>query len=222
MFEPVKLQSYQFRGHKLEIFVPDANQIQVEYEQKKNGGMDSPYWSQIWPAAIALSEFIFENSHYVKDKVVLELGAGLGLPSFAAAKWAKDICCSDYHADAVALITKTIAYHQLQNMQAEQLHWQSLPDNINADTLLLSDVNYNPKAFDTLYAAIQNFLNTGTCVVLSTPQRLLSKPFVEKLLPWCVRQEEREVKIAKQTTNICIMVLKTETNSLKPLNQIII
>jgi predicted nicotinamide N-methyase len=210
----LQLQCYQLEDRQLEIFVPDAKQIQEFYEQRKNREIDFPYWSQVWPAAVALSEFIIANPIYVKDKTVLELAAGLGLPSVVAAKWAKDICCSDYDATAVAVVEKTIAHHQLYNMRAAKLQWQNLPDKIPVDTLLLSDVNYNPEDFEALFEMIQQFINNGTCVLLSTPQRLLAKPFIEKLLPWCVRQEEREVNLTSQTTNVCIMVLMESNNPL--------
>jgi predicted nicotinamide N-methyase len=207
MPESVKLQSYQFGDQRLEIFVPDPKQVQEVYKQQQNGEIDFPYWSQVWPSAIALSEFIIKNPVYVKGKKVLELGAGLGLPSFAAAKWASNICCSDYHAEAVAIIKKTIAHHQLDNIWVEKLQWENLPDKTHVDTLLLSDVNYNPEDFEVLHETIRQFINNGTCILLSTPQRLLAKPFIEKLLPWCVWQEEREIKTISQSVNIGILVL---------------
>src|SRR5688572_33367426 len=42
--------------------------------------------SQVWPSAIALSEFIVSNQQLVHNKNILELGAGLGLPSLVASK----------------------------------------------------------------------------------------------------------------------------------------
>jgi predicted nicotinamide N-methyase len=212
---PLQLKTYQLHNTALELFVPYPRQMQLSYEESKE--TDFPYWSQVWPAAIALSEFIIENPVYVKDKKVLELGAGLGLPSFTAAKWAKDIYCTDYHAEAVAIIQKTMVHHQLQNMKAEQLHWQALPEKIMADTLLLSDVNYNPANFEALYDVIKYFLQSGTCILLSTPQRLLAKPFIERLLPWCVWQEEKEVAVKMIGINISIMVLQKIPNKVNDL-----
>ena len=60
-----------------------------------------PYWTEIWPSALALSVFILNNKDRVKGKTVLELGAGMGLPSLVAASYTSAVVCSDYLTDAL-------------------------------------------------------------------------------------------------------------------------
>lgn len=56
---------------------------------------------QLWAGALVLSEFIMANEQHFANSVVLELGAGLALPSLCAARaGARRVFATDY-ADAV-------------------------------------------------------------------------------------------------------------------------
>jgi predicted nicotinamide N-methyase len=51
----------------------------------------------VWDAAIVLSLFLADNSHLVKGKRVLEVGAGLALASVAVAMaGASEVIATDY------------------------------------------------------------------------------------------------------------------------------
>ncbi|MEE4309036.1 50S ribosomal protein L11 methyltransferase [Pseudomonas alliivorans] len=45
-----------------------------------------PYWSFCWASGLALARFLAEQPHWVKDKRVLDFGAGSGVAGIAAAK----------------------------------------------------------------------------------------------------------------------------------------
>lgn len=65
-----------------------------------------PFWAKVWPSATALSLFLQQNRDLIKNKRVLEIGAGIGLPTFSIAKHAADITITDYAEDAVILMLK--------------------------------------------------------------------------------------------------------------------
>lgn len=205
------LQTFQTRLHQLSVFVPVPAAVREHYKQNPD---DFPYWSQVWPAALGLCEFLEMNPDYLENKTVLELAAGLGLPSFLAAHYGKWVHCSDYLPEAVALQQKAIIYNELTNMTCSELDWNNIPDTVKTDVLLLSDVNYDPWVFDIVYNTITRFLHEGTLIILSTPQRLMAKPFIEKLLPFCIRQEEIVVDKDGRTTPVTVMVLEQEQLSL--------
>lgn len=210
MAATLQLQSFIIGDHTMNLFVPDANHVKELYQQQISSDPSTPfpYWTKVWPSAIALTQFILQNPSFIQHKKLLELAAGLGLPSIAAARFASAVCCSDYLPQAVSVAKESINYLQLKNVHCIQLNWEHLPEDIGADILLLSDINYNPDAFDILYAVIMRFINKGTTVLLSTPQRLSSKPFIEKLLHCCVSQQEIAVVENQQTVMITVMVLK--------------
>lgn len=94
-------------------------------------------------------------------------------------------------------------------MSCSMLNWDNIPDTVKAEVLLLSDVNYDPWAFDKVFTTINRFLNEGTLIILSTPQRLMAKPFIERLLPFCIRQEEVVINKDEKQVAITVMILKS-------------
>jgi methyltransferase-like protein 23 len=209
MTAPLQLQCYQWGNHQLELYVPQPDYIQQTYRQSKAtaAGTPFPYWAQVWPAAWAMGAFLWQHPHYIQNKTVLELAAGLGLPSLIAARFASHVCCSDYLPEAVSVMQASVDYNQLQNVQCRSLNWHFLPHDLAADVLLLSDINYEPDEFETLYQVLMNFLNKGTTILLSTPQRLMAKPFIDRLMPYCIYQQEVAVPHLQQTVMTTILVL---------------
>jgi predicted nicotinamide N-methyase len=47
---------------------------------------DGDYDAYVWPCAMVLAEYVHEHRAEFSDKVVLEVGAGMGLPGLVAAK----------------------------------------------------------------------------------------------------------------------------------------
>lgn len=160
-----------------------------------------------------MASFISAHSEYVRDKTVLELAAGLGLPSIIAARHASSVCCSDYSEEAVDTIEQSIQHNNLLNTQARLIDWYHVPEDVNADVLLLSDINYEPDSFEQLYKVISEFLEKGSTILLSTPQRLMAKPFIERLLSASVYHEELKILHQDKPVMCSLFVLKTRDDS---------
>lgn len=205
MSASLHLHNIQRPGYTIDLYIPNAPEVQNIYFQQRqvHTGVPFPHWTKLWPAALAMSDFIFNHPELVNDKKVLELAAGLGLPSFVAARYANKVCCSDYLEEAVDAMNKTVQHLQLTNVSCELLDWNHLPDDLTTDVLLLSDINYDPEQFDKLYQVLQRFIQQGTFIILTTPQRLMAKPFIEKLLPLCKQQYE----MTADNTSISLLVL---------------
>ncbi len=173
----------------------------------KNNLEPSPYWARLWPSAIALATFIQQNTGYVTGRLVAELAAGIGLPSLVAAPFAQKVWCSDLVAEAMEVAAKSAEYHGFQNITFTACNWNQWQEELIPDVLLLSDVNYAPEVFVSLQAVIYGFLEKGTTILLATPQRLMAKPFIEKLLPYVVEQTVIEVLLTDQPAMISIFVM---------------
>lgn len=189
------LQTFHLNSSSFDVFVPIQSEIQQAYLQQKalDENVDFPYWAKVWPSAIGLSIFLQQHPHLLKHKHVLELAAGLGLPSLMAAKYALSVCCSDYAQAPLDFVQSSADYHQFTNIDYQIINWFAVPPTITTDMLLLSDINYEPAAFAALFETIQAFLANQTTIILSTPQRLLAKPFIAQLLPFCTIQTDIEV-----------------------------
>ncbi len=216
----LQLQRFEWPEGQVELFVPDIAKLREAYYRQRQlmPGTPFPYWAQLWPAALAMTGFLQQHPYFILGKKVLELAAGLGLPSMVAAHYAHTVCCSDHQPEAVAVMQQSAGHNRLSNISCRVLDWNNLPAGLVADVLLLSDINYEPETFEQLYSVLQRFIMQGTMVLLSTPQRLMAKPFIERLLPWCKQQEEMVVNHALQPVAISLLVLsKFETANIHPL-----
>lgn len=191
----LRLQTHIIRDQGISLYVPDPEYIRSNYLtlQQFDSHVPFPYWAQVWPAAIAMASFIVEHPSYVADKKVLELAGGLGLPSLVAAQYAERVCCSDYSEEAIEAVEQSIQHHHLQNMYTRLIDWYHIPEDTDAEVILLSDINYEPDSFEQLYKVITGFIEKGATILLSTPQRLMAKPFIERISSICQYQEEVEV-----------------------------
>ena len=165
------------------IYIPDYEQVKDIYASLLNLDHNTPFpfWAKLWPSSIALLDVLKAHPHLIQNKHILEIGAGIGLPSLMMAGIAKSVQISDYDKEAVDLLQKNIEHLQIQNAEALQLDWNAIPENIQPDVVLLSDVNYDPTQFETLTKLIEKFIHQGSTVILSTPQRIMASPFVQKL-----------------------------------------
>jgi predicted nicotinamide N-methyase len=173
----------------LELYLPIPEQVKLIYEQLLASDPQTPFpfWAKTWPAAYELASFLRNEPQWVAGKKLLELGAGSALPSFAVAQVVSGMILSDHAEEAVELMEKNIAHLGLHHAKAMHLDWNDFPENITADVLLLSDINYDSGQFGPLLILINRFLEKGTTVILSTPQRINITSFAEALAPF-IRQ----------------------------------
>jgi predicted nicotinamide N-methyase len=193
----------------MRIYIPDPIQLKSTYEEllTQNNWHPFPFWAKIWPAAIALGKFLIENPSWIQNKQVLEMGAGIGLPSFTIACKAKTVLVSDHSTEAVALLQKNIEFIDATNVTAACIDWNAFPNNINADVILLSDINYAPDQFDSLLQLINQFLLNGTTIIISTPQRIMGNPFINALQPYIKESRVDTITSEQEITDISILVL---------------
>jgi predicted nicotinamide N-methyase len=196
------------------IYIPAYESVKAIYTDllTVDPATPFPYWAKVWPSAIALVKVLQKHPSLIRDKKVLELGAGIGLPSLLMASEAKTIQVSDYDSEAVELLRKNIAHLQLQNVQALQMDWNDLPENIDPEVIILSDVNYDPTQFETLTKLIEKFIHQGSAIILSTPQRIMASPFVLTLSEFIIADYLEMVDENGVTKEISILVLSKNSS----------
>jgi predicted nicotinamide N-methyase len=194
---------------ELAIYIPDYEQVKEVYEAIliDHPAEPFPYWAKLWPSSIALVQYLKANRIWIEHKNVIEIGAGLGLPSFMIAGYTNSVQVSDYAPEAVELLEKNIQHLRLNNVQAMELDWNRAPDSIKPDVVLLSDVNYNPTEFYGLLKLITKLIAEGTIVILSTPQRIMASPFVTALAQWIKEPHVEIVNENNKLIEISILVL---------------
>lgn len=198
-------KTYHFPPFEIKLMLPEPASLQKAWEKKQL--KDFPFWGKCWPAAIALSSFITHHSKLIEDKLVLELAAGLALPSLVAANFAKQVISSDYLPEPLGFVNESIRKNNISRIETRMINWQDIPGDLSADVLLLSDINYDPNAFDVLDQLLTYFLEKGTLIILSTPQRIIAKSFIDKWLSFQVMQEEF---IVEEGVRVTVFVLNKQ------------
>jgi predicted nicotinamide N-methyase len=199
------LQEFKLGNQILKIWVPNFQALQASHQLNAYG--DAPFWGRAWPSALAMIQYLEANPAYIKDKKLVEIAAGLGLPAFYASQFASETMVSDYSLEAVQLMRQNIELNGLANIQAKPINWHQLPTGLQADTLLLCDVNYDPNQFDALLKMIHLFLAKGTTILLTTPQRLVGRSFISSFLEHVVINEVLEIQQDEKLHLINVLVL---------------
>ena len=193
----------------LMLYVPILEKVKATYEQrcKLDASTAFPFWAKIWPSSKAMTQFLAIEPQWVKGKKLLEVGAGVGLPSFAIAHLASEVIVTDHADEAVALINKNITHLGINNMKSMCLDWNDLPDTISANTILLSDVNYAPGAFGPLLTLIEKLMGKGAVIIIATPERIMAASFVEALQPFIQRSFLHPVEEMGNSIEIRMLLL---------------
>lgn len=142
-----------------------------------------PYWAELWPSGLALARFVAELD--LGGRRVLELGAGLGLPSLAAALRGAEVLATDWAEDAVMLLRDNAARNGIE-LRAERVRWDE-PEPLHAgapwDVVLGADLLYEQRNADALLELLPRL---GGDILLAEPGR----PFAGRFL---ARWEVEEV-----------------------------
>ena len=176
---------FQVGSSEYYLFIPSLQDLQSSYEESKRKGnyKPFPYWGKVWPAAKALQNFLLEEGYtFIHKKQVMEIGCGLGLPSFIASLYSDSVLATDYHLDAIDQIEINLRHWPTKNIQTKLFNWQNDFVDNHIEVLLMSDVNYDPASHESLKRLIGQFLsNSNNTILLSTPDRIMGVNFIDNI-----------------------------------------
>ncbi|MFY7901061.1 MAG: class I SAM-dependent methyltransferase [Chitinophagaceae bacterium] len=186
------IQSIELANNfSFQICTPNLLTIQKEYEFRKQNNENTifPFWAKVWDASIVMAKFLISNPNWIHQKKVIELAAGLGLPSLVAAKFAQSVICSDYVSDPFFYVEKSIHLHQIQNVCTQIIDCTNVPKELEGEVILMSDIQYSPFMFDGILKTIHHFLMKGAIIIITTPQRIMTKEFALSISDYIVFTE---------------------------------
>jgi predicted nicotinamide N-methyase len=127
-----------------------------------------------------LAQWLDDHSELIAGKRTFEVGAGLGLPSFIASKYASSVLISDHIALAIDWIDLNKAKLGANTVSSILFDWRGRPLPF-ADLVLMSDVGYREDDFSDVHNMIRQYVARGAVVVLTVPARRISSGFIEPL-----------------------------------------
>lgn len=135
-------------------------------------GQDAPppYWAYRWGGGLALARFLADRPDAVRDRRVLDLGAGSGLVAIAAAR-AGAAAVTAAEVDAVAVIA--LALNAAANRAAVAIRHADLLDGAapDADVVLVGDLFYDPALAARTTAFCARCVEAGATVLVGDPFR---------------------------------------------------
>ena len=146
-----------------------------------------PYWAEPWPSGVALAALVGRRD--LRGRRVLELGAGLGLPSLAAALRGGDVLATDWADDAVALLRANAERNGIA-LRVERVRWDE-PARLLAgapwELVLGADLLYEARNAEQLGALLPCL---GGEILLAEPGRPFAAAFLAR---WRVEEVAERV-----------------------------
>jgi predicted nicotinamide N-methyase len=133
-------------------------------------GLPPPYWAFAWPGGQALARHILDHPDIVRAKRVLDVGAGSGIASIAAAKsGAARITAVEIDPFAVAALRLNAAANgvEVDTLETDPIGRTDLA----AEIVLIGDLCYERPIADRLVPWLRGLAASGALVLVGDPGR---------------------------------------------------
>lgn len=137
-----------------------------------------PYWAELWPSSTVLANFVMGDRR--PRGSAIELGAGIGLVSIAAALAGHEVLATDYYDDAL-LFARANAWRNLgREIDTALVDWRAIPSALpRFDVVLASDVLYESRYAPLVASTIDRFLAPRGVAYVADPGRIAADAFVD-------------------------------------------
>ncbi len=136
----------------------------------ESGEAPLPYWAFAWAGGLALARHLLDHPRLVRDRRVLEIGAGSGLVAIAAARaGAAEVTATDIDTLAVAAIELNA---EANGVCVGALLGDALGGSGDQiDVVLAADLLYEPRLAERLLAYLERARDRGATVLVAEPER---------------------------------------------------
>ena len=134
--------------------------------------VDPPYWAFCWPGGQAIARYLLDNPTLVEGRRVIDLAAGSGVSSLAAARaGAASVVANDI--DALSLIAARLnAGANDLAVEVSMEDWLAGPEGApDADVVIAGDVCYERDMSTRALAWLRGHARLGRLVLLGDPGR---------------------------------------------------
>ncbi|NTU92941.1 MAG: methyltransferase domain-containing protein [Chlorobiaceae bacterium] len=167
-----------------------------------------PYWAEIWPAAVTLSRVIMEDLD-IAGRSLIELGAGVGMASVAAAMKGARVLATDYSTEAL----RFVVYNTLLNgvsLDTGRLDWRMIRIDEQFDVVVAADVLYERVNLLPIVMAIETLLKEGGVAYIADPRRRLAEQFLELVRDNGFAVTSSETHDAEGDQTVAVTIYKLE------------
>lgn len=177
----LELVEQEIAGYTYQIYkIADIDAVLDEVIAKSSSpDSNTPYWTELWPSAIALGEFLRDKDW--SGKTVLGLGSGVGAAEMVARQQGANVIISDNKEDALRLAELNWIINFNESPQLLKLDWFQPNITGQFEILLASDVAYERRLFYPLIDTFLKLLKPDGEIYLSEPNRKIAEEFFDLL-----------------------------------------
>jgi predicted nicotinamide N-methyase len=171
-----------------------------------------PYWADIWPSALALSDYILRHPELMQGKRCIELGCGLGLAGIAATLTGASVLFTDYEEDALDFTRRNFNRNCGAQAETRLLDWRSPELNESFDLVLAADVLYEKRFLKPLLNTLRQVTRRNGLILLTEPNRAVAGDFFTLLqeagmeyeaIPYPVTQDQSRNQVTLYRIRPC-------------------
>jgi protein N-lysine methyltransferase METTL21A len=166
-----------------------------------------PLWCKLWDASRMLAAFLARKP-VDPAKRLIEIGAGLGLVSIAAAAAGHDIMLTEYNLDALEFARANAHINGLPQLVVQSLDWNRPDLDRKFDLLVGSEVVYKKQDFEPLIRLFQYALQPDGEIILASEARRIVADFLHHIEPdYHVKFKETVLQAQGRETRVILIKL---------------
>ena len=192
----VRAERFRHGAIDFELILPESADALID-EREFDTDERLPYWADLWPSARALARFLAERS--IPAGRVIELGAGVALPSLTLHARGATVIATDYYADALLFARANAERNGLPPLSTRLLDWREPGSGLGRFELILAaDVLYERRNVNALANTLPRLLALGGQVLLADPGRVYLGEFRDRMTEggWSVAELEVREEVA--------------------------
>lgn len=189
-------------GRHYAIARPSGDGRDSLFEQaKRDPERQMPFWAKVWPSGVALADVVVERAAEVRDRQVLELGAGLGVTACTVLEEGGRLVTADYSLLPLALcrlngLTNTgrgqgsICFNWRDEEQVREVLRRHPPIGL----IIAADVLYEGRDVMPLVGVLERLLAAGGALWLAEPLRKTAQRFLDTVAALGWQVESRTIQ----------------------------
>ena len=194
-------------GRKFQILLPKSI---TGFINTDNVFQEFPLWAKIWQSSWVLADHLAAVPVIAKKKF-LEIGAGVGLVSIAAASFGHRITMSEHNYDALQFARANALINECPRLFIIDLDWNRPHSTGRFDCIVASEVTYKKEECPSLVKLLKACLKPDGEVILAGEMRKSSMDVYKELaLGFNIKVQKKVLRSDSEEINIYLfrMTLK--------------
>lgn len=159
----------------------NLEQLWEEMGQEDFADERIPYWTELWPASLALASWLIKMESTIKNRLCLDLGCGLGFTALLARTLGANVLGLDYELDSLLYAQRNAKLNGVHSPAWLCLDWRKpalLKQSV--DYIWAGDILYEKKDAAPVFDFLAWSLAPEGCAWIAEPGRGVFNYFLDR------------------------------------------